>query len=114
MEYLGSAVLVVATLSFSLLILANLSKVIDPSLLPLIMTFVVPILMMSPVIVLFPVLELWLILQMWEFSPYAPYWIGQLLGLSILAFLLELSLMTRSRGTQSDLYWWASLSKTDV
>jgi hypothetical protein len=76
MEYLGSALLVVSTLSFSLLVLVDLSKIISPSLLPLIMISVVHILMMSPVVVLFPTVELGAILQMWEFSPYAPNWIG--------------------------------------
>jgi hypothetical protein len=55
-----SAVLVVIsiTLLFSSLFLVDSSKVIDTSLLPLMMTSVVPILMMSPTVVLFIFFEL--------------------------------------------------------
>jgi hypothetical protein len=55
---LGSIVLVVAILSYSLLLLADLTKVIGPSLSPLIMTSIMSILMTSPAVVLFLALEL--------------------------------------------------------
>jgi hypothetical protein len=51
MEYFGSAVLLVAPMSFPHF-LADLPKIIDPSLLPCMKTSVVPILMASPVVVL--------------------------------------------------------------
>jgi hypothetical protein len=58
MEYLWLIVSLVLTLLFPLLFLVDSPKVIGPSLLPLMMTSVVTILMMSPTVVFFPSLEL--------------------------------------------------------
>jgi hypothetical protein len=52
MEYVGSAILLVAPMSFPHLFWPTYQKIIDPSLLPSMKTYVVPILMASPVFVL--------------------------------------------------------------
>jgi hypothetical protein len=51
MEYFGSAILLDALVFSSLSILADLPKIIDPSLFSYMMTSIVPILMMSPFVV---------------------------------------------------------------
>lgn len=106
MEYSGSTILVTITSSFYLLILVDLPKVVDPSLLPLIMTSVVPILMMSLGVVLFPALKLVANLQIWEFSPYthlldwSAFW-GEYSG-SLAGTVPN----DQIEGTQSVLYQW--------
>jgi hypothetical protein len=52
MEYFGSAILLDVPVSCSLPVLADLPKVISPSLFPYMTTSVVPILMISPFVVL--------------------------------------------------------------
>jgi hypothetical protein len=106
MEYLETTFLVPITSSLSLLILVDLLKVINPSLLPLIMISVVPILMMSLAVVLFPALELVANSIDVRVLSLCPNRISQLLRPIIPVVLMELSMMTRSRGTQSVLYQW--------
>jgi hypothetical protein len=57
MEYFGSAILLIAVSSF-LFVLADLPKIIGPSLFCCMMTFVVPISMTSPFIVLLEVVAI--------------------------------------------------------
>jgi hypothetical protein len=104
MQYSRSTILVTITSSFYLLILVDLPKVIDPSLLPLIMTSVVLILMMSLGVVLFPALKLVVNLQMWEFSPYAHMLDWSAFGAEYSDSLAGTVPNDKIKGTQSVLY----------
>jgi hypothetical protein len=92
MEYFGSAVLLADVSSSP--VLADLPKIIDPSIFSSMTTSVVPNLMMSPFCHL---------LGGYRYMP--PCRIGRPLRPSGLAILLGLRLVTGLRGTQSVLYW---------
>jgi hypothetical protein len=77
MEYFGSAILM-AVVSPSLLVLADLPKIIDPSLFPCITTSIVPILMMSLFIVLLVAVG---ICSLPGWSAFVAEWSSNLAGL---------------------------------
>jgi hypothetical protein len=64
MEYFGLTALLVAPMSFSSFVLADLSKVIGPLLFPCMMAYVVSILMISPPVILLVLVDI--------FSPCSP------------------------------------------
>jgi hypothetical protein len=76
MEYFGSAILL-AVVSSSSPILADLPKMIGPSLFPCMTTFVVPILMMAPFVILLVVVG---ICPLPDWSAFAAKWSNNLVG----------------------------------
>jgi hypothetical protein len=76
MEYFGSVVLLAVISSFSP-ILADLPKIIGPSLFPCMTASVVPILMMSPFVVLLVAIG---IRPLADWSAFAAEWSGNLAG----------------------------------
>jgi hypothetical protein len=76
MEYFGSVVLM-AVVSFYLLVLADLPKIIGPSLFPCITTPAIPILMMSLFVVLLAAVD---ICPMPDWSAFVAEWSDNLAG----------------------------------